>query len=50
MQDKKVYKKHRKDYFNQMHKASSNTDWEQMNQDYKSYNTTTQEDGSSKQM
>ena len=33
--DRKIYKEHRKNYFKQMHKASPDTDWGQMNQDYR---------------
>ena len=33
--DRKIYKKHRKEYFEMMHKSSSHTDWAKMNQDYR---------------
>ncbi len=33
--DRKIYKKHRKQYFDQMHKASPDIDWKKINQDYR---------------
>ncbi len=33
--DRKVYKKHRSQYFEQMHKASPDIDWKKVNQDYR---------------
>ncbi len=33
--DRKIYKKFRKEYFKKMHKASADTDWERMNEDYR---------------
>ena len=34
-QDRKIYKELRKNYFKQMHKASPDTDWKQINEDYR---------------
>ncbi len=33
--DRKIFKKHRKEYFKMMHKSSNEDDWEKMNQEYR---------------
>ena len=33
--DRKIYKKHRKEYFEMMHKSAADTDWKRMNQKYR---------------
>ena len=34
-EDRKIYKKYRREYFEMMHKSSPDTDWKKMNQEYR---------------
>jgi len=38
--DRKIYKKHRKEYFKKMHKSEADIDWKKMNQDYRESRST----------